>query len=140
METKAEHNNTDKSAHLGDALIKIMQATNKKSFLVFSQKRYFTVPVEKIAFFRVQSECSVICCFDNQEYPINYSLEQIQTLISGRQFFRVNRQYLLNFNAVKEAEPFYGHKLIVNLVIPANDALLVSKDRVIEFLAWLDNR
>jgi len=140
METKIEQNSSDLPALTGDVLIKLMQAATKKSFLVFSQNKYFTVPVEKIAFFRVKPECCVICCFDNQEYRINYSLDQIQNLTSGKQFFRLNRQYLLNFQAVKEVEPFYGRKLIVNLIISVSDALLVSKDRVIDFLAWMDNR
>ena len=140
METKTEQNSADKPALTGDVLIKLLQATGKKSFLVFSQNKYFTVPVERIAFFRVQPTCSVLCCFDNKEYFINYSLEQIQSLLSAKQFFRLNRQYLLNFHAVKEVEPFYGRKLIVNLVTPVTDALLVSKDRVIDFLTWLDNR
>ena len=140
MKTETEQNGSDLPALTGDLLLKLMQATDKKSFLVFSQNKYFTVPVEKIAFFRVQPECSVMCCFDNQEYCINYSLEQIQSLISGKQFFRLNRQYLLNFHAVKEVEPFYGRKLIVNLVVPVNDALLVPTEKVNDFLTWLDNR
>jgi len=140
METQTNQYDSEKAARPGEMLIKLMQVLGKKSFLVFSQNKYFTVPVEKIAFFRLQPESSVICCFDHKEYPINYSLEQIQSLLSGKQFFRLNGQYLLNFQAVKEVEPFYGRKLIVNLVVPVNDALLVSTEKVNDFLTWLDNR
>jgi DNA-binding LytR/AlgR family response regulator len=79
-------------------------------------------------------------CFDKQEYFVNYSLEQIQQLLGEKQFFRLNRQYLINFNAVKDVEHYFARKLLVNPVIPMKDKLLVSKEKVTDFLHWLDNR
>ena len=140
MELHTSQHDSGKATITREMFIKLIQGLGKKSFLVFSQSKYFTVPVEKIAFFRVHPDSTFICCFDHNEYPINYPLEQIQRLLSGKQFFRLNSQYLVNFQAVKEVEPFYGRKLIVNLVIPVHDALLVSNDRTAEFLTWLDNR
>ncbi len=85
-------------------------------------------------------ESTIIRSFDGQEYVVNCSLEQIQTLVNDKQFFRLNRQYLINFYSVKEAEHFYGRKMIVSLIVPANDPLLISKEKVSGFLHWLDNR
>lgn len=82
----------------------------------------------------------MIVCFDHQEYFVNYSLDQIQQLLPGIQFFRLNRQCLINFNAIKEVEHYFARKLLVNSVIPIKDKLLVSKEKVVEFLHWLDNR
>jgi two-component system response regulator LytT len=52
----------------------------------------------------------------------------------------ISRQYLINFNAVKEVEHYFARKLLVHLTIPAKDKLLVSKEKVSSFLHWLDNR
>ena len=82
----------------------------------------------------------MIMTFDKEEYFVNYSLEQIQNLLPEKQFFRLNRQYLINFNAVKEVEHYFARKLLVNPVLPMKDKLIVSKERVTEFLGWLDNR
>jgi len=71
---------------------------------------------------------------------VNYSLDQIQNLLPKNQFYRLNRQCLINFNAVKEVEHYFARKLLVNPVIPAKDKLIVSKEKVTEFLHWLDNR
>jgi DNA-binding LytR/AlgR family response regulator len=57
-----------------------------------------------------------------------------------KQFFRLNRQYLINFHAVKEVEHYFARKLLVNPVIPIKDKLLVSKEKVSGFLHWLDDR
>jgi len=123
-----------------DLLTKLVAATGKKSFLVFKNNKYLNVLTENIAFFYIKYESPVIMCFDKQEYFVSYSPEQIQNLLSAKQFFRLNRQYLINFNAVKEVEHYFARKLLVNPVIPIKDKLLVSKERVSEFLHWLDDR
>ena len=125
---------------LNDLLTKLTTTTGKKSFLVFKSNKYVIVPTENIAFFYIKYESPVIMCFDRQEYFVNYSLEQIQNLLPKKQFYRLNRQYLINFNAVKEVEHYFARKLLVNPVIPMKDKLIVSKEKVTEFLHWLDNR
>ncbi len=113
---------------------------SKKSFLVFKHNKYFTVSIEKIAFFYVKYEASTIACFDGQEYFLHPSLDQIQNLLNGNQFFRLNRQYLINFNAIKEVEHYFARKLLVNLTVPVTEKLLITKEKVTGFLRWLDNR
>jgi two-component system, LytTR family, response regulator len=125
---------------LNDLLTKLTTPTGKKSFLVFKNNKYLNVPTENIAFFYIKYESPVIMCFDKQEYFVNYSLEQIQNLLPEKQFYRLNRQYLINFNAVKEVEHYFARKLLVNPVMPMKDKLVVSKEKVTEFLHWLDNR
>src|SRR4051812_41995645 len=93
----------------------------KNSFLVFKQNKYITVPTEKIAFFYIKYDAPVIVCFDKQEYAVNYSLEQIQKLVSGLLFYRLNRQYLISFYAIKEVEHYFARKLLVNLVVPVTE-------------------
>jgi len=112
----------------------------KTSFLVFNTNKYFIVPTENIAFFNVKYDSSILVSFDRQEYFVNYSLEQIQHLLSEKQFFRLNRQYLINFHAVKEVEYYFARKLLVNLTVPASEKLLVPKEKASRFLNWLENR
>jgi DNA-binding LytR/AlgR family response regulator len=125
---------------LDDLLARLVAPAGKKSFLVFKNNKYINVLTENIAGFHVKYESSVIMCFDKQEYFVKYSLEQIQNLLPERQFFRLNRQYLINFDAIKEVEHYFARKLLVNPVIPMKEKLLVSKERVSEFLNWLDDR
>jgi hypothetical protein len=125
---------------LNDPIKKLTAPAGKKSFLVFKQNKYLIVPTESIALFYIKYESSVIGCFDGQEYFVNYSLEQIQHLLTELQFFRLNRQYLINFDAVKEVEHYFARKLSVKLSVPVPDKLLVSKEKVSVFLQWLENR
>jgi DNA-binding LytR/AlgR family response regulator len=112
----------------------------KKSFLVFKNNKYTTVATDTIAFFYIRNELSTIMCFDQQEYIINQSLDQISSLLSPIDFFRLNRQYIVNFSAIKEIEHYFMRKLFVKLVIPTPEKLLINKEKSPAFLNWLDNR
>ena len=112
----------------------------KRSFLVYKHNKYFTVSTKDIAFFFIRHECTIIVCADRQEFIVNQSLEQIQSLVNERQFFRVNRQYLVNFTSVKEVEHYFARKLSVNLYTPVPERLLVPKEKATQFLQWLEDR
>ena len=114
--------------------------TGKTSFLVFRHNKYMTVPTRNIAFFYVKYDSSTIVGFDRQEHFVTYSLEHIQRLVSEKQFFRVNRQFLINFDAIKEVEHYFARKLLVHLAVPVSEKILVSRERVGLFLKWLEDR
>jgi DNA-binding LytR/AlgR family response regulator len=112
----------------------------KRSFLVFKRNKYITVPTENIFLFYVKYESTIIVSFDKTEYPVNYSLEQIQHLLPQQQFFRLNRQYLINFSAIKEVERYFTRRLLVIPVTAFTGKLLVSREKAGSFLSWLENR
>ena len=126
--------------NLDDLISKLTAPPGKTSFLVFRNNKYITVRTENIAYFYVKYDSAILVSFDGQEYVLNYSLDHIQNLLTQKQFFRLNRQYLINFQAVKEVEYFFARKLLVNLTIDIDDKLLVPREKVSSFLEWLENR
>jgi len=124
----------------GALMSKIGVDDGKKSFLVFRNNKYTTVQTETIAFFYIKEEVTTIVTFQQQEYSIAQSLDQLAAVLSPKQFFRVNRQYLINFTAVKEVEHYFARKLFVRLVIPSPDKLLIGKEKTSAFLGWLEER
>jgi len=112
----------------------------KKSFLVFKANKYSTVSIENIAFFYIRNETCFIKTFDKKEFSIPQSLDEIYAALSNKQFFRLNRQYLVNFEAIKEVEPYFARKLLISLVIDSPEKLFVGKDKATTFLKWLEDR
>lgn len=125
---------------LDGLLKKIGLDEGKKSFLVFKNHKYSTIPTGQIAFIHIRYDSATIMTFDGQEYALDQSLDQVQALLSPKQFFRLNRQYLINFSAVKEVEHYFARKLLVKLVIPSPEKLLIGKEKTSIFLNWLENR
>ncbi len=125
---------------LNDLLAKVAPPAGKKNFLVFRNNKYVNISTDAIAFFYIKHEATLIKTFEQEEYMINQSLDQIHAMLSPEQFFRLNRQYLVNFKAIKDVEHYFARKMLVNLVIPSPEKLLVNKEKVQIFLSWLENR
>jgi two-component system, LytTR family, response regulator LytT len=124
-----------------DELIKRLGVDDgKKSFLVFKENKYVTIATDQIAFIYIKHETTTIVTFQQQTYTLPQSIDQVQNQLSAKQFYRLNRQYLVNFSAIKEVEHYYGRKLLVKLVVPNPDDLLLGKEKTTAFLQWLENR
>jgi len=121
-------------------LSKLSPSIGKTSFLVFKNQKYTTVQTDNIAFFYIRNDATSLMCFDGQEYTLSQSLDNIVASISAKQFFRVNRQYLVNFKAIKEVEHYFLRKLYVKLVIETPEKLLINKEKSHSFLNWMEER
>ncbi|NSL88273.1 response regulator transcription factor [Chitinophaga sp. Mgbs1] len=125
---------------LQDVIRKISADEGKTSFLVFKNQKYMTVPTDQIAFIYIKYTSPAIVTLSGEEYSLNQSLDQIQQQLSARQFFRLNRQYLISFSAVKEVEHYFARKLHVRLQVATPEKLLIGKDKTAAFLSWLEER
>ncbi|RLJ32874.1 LytTR family two component transcriptional regulator [Chryseobacterium sp. 7] len=125
---------------LEDILNNLTTGRGKTNFLVFSNHKYNNIPVDRIACFYSQFGSTVLVTFDQKEYSIPQSLDEIGQLVSGSQFFRINRQYLINFTAIVEVEHYFSRKLLVSLKITTPEKPLVTKDKASRFLQWLEER
>jgi DNA-binding LytR/AlgR family response regulator len=116
------------------------QATTKSSFLVFKNQKYTTILTENIAYFYIHNEMTHLVTFDKQQFSLTQSLGQVAELVSPKQFFRVNRQYIVNFTAIKEMEHYFQRKIYVKLVIDTPEKLLINKEKTHSFFSWLEDR
>jgi len=121
---------------------KITQPQNpaKSSFLVFKNQKYTTVPTENIAYFFIHNEITHLMTFDKQQFQLTQTLGQIGEQVSQKQFFRVNRQYIINFSAIKEMEHYFQRKILVKLTVETPEQLLINKEKSHSFFTWLEDR
>lgn len=126
--------------NLQELIRKISADEGKKSFLVFSNNKYQTIQTDQIAYIYIKYTSPVIITFSGDEYMISQSLDQVQQQLSARQFYRLNRQYLINFLAIKEVEHYFARKLLVRLQVNTPEKLLIGKEKTAMFLRWLDER
>lgn len=71
-------------------------------------------------------------------YPIQLSMSDLEAELDPSTFFRINRQYIANINAISRINLCIGSKLKVHLKGCADDEIIVSKDKTISFKKWLD--
>ena len=109
---------------------------SKGSVLVYKQDKILPVRLDDIALFYIENEITHLITFDNKSYTIKKTLENIEE-ISSDFFYRVNRQFLINRKAIKEASQYFARKLSLSLTIPFKGTITVSKNKVPGFLNWL---
>ncbi|MBP1594567.1 MAG: Response regulator [Bacteroidetes bacterium] len=119
-----------------DALIK-RESSRYASILVYHKEKILPIKMDEIALFYIDNEVTYLLTFTSQKYVAGKTLEELE-LLSGSNFFRINRQYLVNRKAVIDASRYFLRKLSVNLSIPYKEKILVSKEKTPQFLNWLE--
>jgi DNA-binding LytR/AlgR family response regulator len=117
-----------------------LQPVKKTSFLVSFQGRFFPVSVQDIAFFTLLGDSTWLYNFKGESYHLPHPLEELEALLDEKQFYRANRQYIVNFDAVRHVEHDVARKLAVKLAIRTPDPIIVSKAKASDFLRWMNER
>ena len=70
-----------------------------------------------------------------RNYPTDFTLDELQELLDEKKFFRVNRQFIINSNFIKNihTSPYYK----VEMEFQPEEEITVSRDRVKDFKDWL---
>lgn len=111
----------------------------KQSFLVQFRDKLLPLETAQIAWFYTAHELVYACTTENKQYPIDYTLEQLQQQLNPQQFFRANRQFIIRRSAVQEIELYFNGRLYVKLQPQPAEKVLISKARVPEFKAWMNS-
>jgi two-component system, LytTR family, response regulator LytT len=108
------------------------------SVLVYNKDKILPVKINEIALFYIENEINHLVTFGQKTYSINKTMEELEK-VTGTEFFRVNRKFLINRNAIKDAAHYFHRKLVVNLSVPfsSGEPITVSKLKAGSFLHWL---
>ncbi len=122
-----------------ESVLNQIQSRTKERFLVKIGEHYKSVPTTDISCFYIRERSNFILVNTGKNYPVEYSLDRIEQLVDSRLFFRVNRNYIVNFSAIQDIIAYSSNRLkIVLKNRNENDEILVSRERVSEFKRWMD--
>ncbi len=128
--------NSDKYQAILDILQKNDQQVSS-SILVYYKDKIKPVRIENIAMFYLENGITYITTFDKQNYTINKTLDVLEPTI-GSNFFRVNRQFIINRNAIIEASQYFGRRVSLTLDVYYKEKIIVSRGNVSKFFKWLE--
>lgn len=106
------------------------------SILVYRGDKIVPTETETIALFFIANEIVYAQTFTQNTFSTNYKLDDLEQKLFPN-FYRANRQFLVNRKAVKEASQHFHRKLQIHLTIPFKETILVGKEKVTSFLNWL---
>ncbi|MGK4567590.1 LytR/AlgR family response regulator transcription factor [Flavobacterium sp. 3HN19-14] len=110
----------------------------KKRFTIKLGQQLKMINTEEIECFYSENKGTYIHTYDNRDYLLDVTLEQLETEIDPADFFRVSRKFIIPMKAIKEIVMYSNSRLKVILPTYKNDEIIVSRERVNEFKDWLD--
>jgi two-component system response regulator LytT len=110
---------------------------HRTRFLVRQGQKFASIETEVIAYFFSEGRFIFFKTFDGQKYLVEYTLEDLETMIDPQAFFRINRSLLIAFKSVEQIHPYFGNRLKLFLDPAMDKDIIVSREKVNDFKTWL---
>ncbi|MFH6999841.1 LytR/AlgR family response regulator transcription factor [Flavobacterium sp. FlaQc-57] len=109
----------------------------KKRFTVKIGQHLKVITTDEIECFFSENKGTYIHTFDNRNYLIDSTLEILEQELDMKDFFRVSRKFIVPLTAIKEIQVYTNSRLKVILPTYKEDEVIVSREKVQDFKAWL---
>jgi DNA-binding LytR/AlgR family response regulator len=111
----------------------------KSRFLIKIGNKYRSIPVGEISYFHISERSVFLTDYQGKDYGVDSSLEQLQSILDPRKFFRINRECIVNINSITLMHSYSSSRLQLTLKdIERSDLFVVSREKVPEFKKWID--
>jgi DNA-binding LytR/AlgR family response regulator len=109
----------------------------KNRFLAKVGQRIFFVEAGDISYFRADGKVVYLADKEGNRYIIDNTLDKLQAQLDPKEYFRLNRRYIVRYLAIQHVRPYPGNRLRLSLKgASADEEMIVSRERVQEFKEW----
>lgn len=113
------------------------KTNSRERFLAKSGTRYISVSANDIAYFYTKGKLQYIKTKKNEDLIIDKRLDEIEADINETNFFRVNRQFILNYSHIEKVHAWFSGKLKVQVNPLPHEEIIISRLRAARFKKWL---
>lgn len=110
----------------------------QKRFIVQFADKIKAIETQQIACFFSMERSTFFNTFEDQSFAIPYTLEKLETLLDPLQFFRINRKYIIRFEAISQMHLLSRSRIKLEVKTIKDDDCIVSSDRSSDFKNWLN--
>lgn len=118
-------------------LINPIDREYKKRFTIKMGQQLKMIPIEDVECFFSENKGTYLHTFDNRDYLLDLTLEQVETEINPKEFYRVSRKFIIPLKAIKEIQMYSNSRLKIILPSYKDDEVIVSREKVSDFKEWL---
>ena len=133
----------DKSAPSDDLseLLKRISLTEvqyKSRFLVKQGEKLIAIRVEDVVCFQSRNGIVHIITKNEKSFITDFTLDELSGQLDPKNFYRANRQFILNADYITTVHKHFKGKLLVEVPHFKGDQILVSTEKATAFKNWLD--
>lgn len=121
---------------LKSLLINNFENKYRERFLVKIGSNLKTIDTENISCFYSKNKGTYLCN-ESREYPIEQTLNDLESQLNPKDFFRISRNAIVNLRFIENITTHSGsrYQLFIKNV---EEELIVSRERVNDFKIWLE--
>jgi len=130
----------------GRRLDKLLQISTDQSsrriktrFMVKVGEKIRTIMVEDILAFYSFEKTTYLHTSTHRDYIIDYSLEELESMLDESRFFKINRKYIVSIEACSQIIAWSNSRLKIDIQGIDDQKIVVARERVKEFKIWLDS-
>ncbi|WP_282135332.1 LytR/AlgR family response regulator transcription factor [Seonamhaeicola maritimus] len=110
----------------------------KKRFSVKVGQHLKLINVDEIECFYSENKGTYLHTSEGRNYLLDKTLEQLEDELEPHTFFRINRKFSVNINAIKDMVSYTNSRLQIKLNSYNEQDVIVARERVKDFKTWLE--
>jgi two-component system response regulator LytT len=118
-------------------LVNPIDRTFKKRFTIKMGQQLKMINIDEVECFFSENKGTYLHTFENRNYLLDATLEQLETELDPQNFFRVSRKFIIPMKGIKEIQLHSNSRLKVILPSYKEDEVIVSREKVTDFKNWL---
>lgn len=119
-------------------LINPIDRVYKKRFSVKVGQHIKLVNIDEIECFYSENKGTYLYTTEGRNYLLDTTLEALENELEPDTFFRINRKFFININAIKDIISYTNSRLQIKLNNYNEDEVIVARERVKDFKEWLE--
>ena len=132
--------NNDQSARLTQAVSALKNREYKNRFMVKLGEHIRSITTDQISIFYADGRDVYLVTNQDRKFIIDYTLESLEDILDPKLFFRLNRSFIININAIKDVLIYSNSRLKITLTQAFDKEVIVSREKVAEFKTWFDGQ
>lgn len=110
----------------------------KERFVVKVGEHLKSIETNDILFFYSLEKTTFAQTKDGRKHILDFTLDQVDSLLNPSTFFRVNRKYIVGLASIQDMISYTTSRLKLSLHKSDDKEVIVARERVLEFKEWLD--
>lgn len=110
----------------------------KERFMIKVGEHLKSIDIDEILFFFSLEKTTFAQTKDGRKHILDFTLDQVENLVSPENHFRINRKYIINPKSIQDIISHTNSRLKLTLKTSDDKDIIVARERAQEFKDWLD--
>jgi DNA-binding LytR/AlgR family response regulator len=112
----------------------------KNRFMVKLGDHIKSITSDQISFFFADGRDVYLVTNQQRKFIIDFTLESLEEILDPKIFYRTNRSYILNIEAIQDVVVYSNSRLKITPSVKWDNEIVVSREKVSAFKEWFDGQ